>query len=558
MKGRNKNMKITFLGATRTVTGSNFLVEAAGKKFLVDCGMWQGRAELEEQNREEFQFNPAEIDFMLLTHAHIDHSGRIPKLYNEGFKNKIYAHKATCDLCALMLPDSGHIQEMENQWKNKKRVRKGQKEVEPLYTAEDAARSLEIFEPVQYDEIIEITPEIHVRFNDAGHMLGSSIIELWVKEDGKETKTVFTGDLGNNDIPLLDSPTMIESADYVVMESTYGSRIHLKNEEKAELFLNIVSETLDNGGTVVIPSFAVGRTQEILYEINKLKETKDDEEFRRKYKTLMKSNVYVDSPLAISATEVFRENTNLFEDEVQEEIMKGDNPLEFPGLQFTRTADESKALNEDQRPSIIISASGMCEVGRIKHHLKHNLWNPKSTVLFVGYQAPGTLGYNIVNGEKTVKIFGDEIAVNARIEYIEGYSGHADQDGLMNFIYSFINKPKKIFLVHGEEEAQDIFKAKVEEEAQIPVVIPQWGETYEIDKENDKVEVVGKIERRETANTLRREIMQRLSKLRNEIQDMEDYVKQDVQDTNLSDREVFAINERIKDLEKQILNIIEG
>lgn len=551
-------MKITFLGATRTVTGSNFLVEAAGKKFLVDCGMWQGRAELEEQNREEFQFNPAEIDFMLLTHAHIDHSGRIPKLYNEGFKNKIYAHKATCDLCALMLPDSGHIQEMENQWKNKKRVRKGQKEVDPLYTAEDAARSLEIFEPVQYDEIIEITPEIHVRFNDAGHMLGSSIIELWVKEDGKETKTVFTGDLGNNDIPLLDSPTMIESADYLVMESTYGSRLHLRNEEKAELFLNIVSETLDNGGTVVIPSFAVGRTQEILYEINKLKETKDDEEFRRKYKTLMKASVYVDSPLAISATEVFRENMNLFEEEVQEEMMKGDNPLEFPGLQFTRTADESKALNEDQRPSIIISASGMCEVGRIKHHLKHNLWNPKSTVLFVGYQAPGTLGYNIVNGEKTVKIFGDEIAVNARIEYIEGYSGHADQDGLMNFIYSFINKPKKIFLVHGEEESQDIFKAKVEEEAQIPVVIPQWGETYEIDKENDKVEVVGKIERRETANTLRREIMQRLSKLRNEIQDMEDYVKQDVQDTNLSDREVFAINERIKDLEKQILNIIEG
>ena len=551
-------MKITFLGATRTVTGSNFLVEAAGKKFLVDCGMWQGKAELEEQNREEFEFNPAEIDFMLLTHAHIDHSGRIPKLYNEGFKNKIYAHKATCDLCALMLPDSGHIQEMENQWKNKKRIRKGQKEVEPLYTAEDAARSLEIFEPVQYDEIIEITPEIHVRFNDAGHMLGSSIIELWVIEDGKETKTVFTGDLGNNDIPLLDSPTMIESADYLVMESTYGSRLHLRNDEKAELFLNIVSETLDNGGTVVIPSFAVGRTQEILYEINKLKETKDDDEFRRKYKTLMKASVYVDSPLAISATEVFRENMNLFEPEVREEIMQGDHPLEFPGLQFTRTADESKALNEDPKPSIIISASGMCEVGRIKHHLKHNLWNPKSTILFVGYQAPGTLGYNIVNGAKTVKIFGEEIAVNARIEYIEGYSGHADQEGLMNFIYSFIDKPKQIFLVHGEEESQDIFKAKVEEEAGIPVVVPQWGETYELDKDKENVEVLNKIERRETENNLRREIMQRLTKLKDEIQDMENYVKQDVQDANLSDREIFAINERIKTLEKQILNIIEG
>lgn len=551
-------MKITFLGATRTVTGSNFLVEAAGKKFLVDCGMWQGKAELEEQNREEFEFNSTEIDFMLLTHAHIDHSGRIPKLYNEGFKNKIYAHKATCDLCALMLPDSGHIQEMENQWKNKKRMRKGQKELNPLYTAEEAARSLEIFEPVQYDEIIEITPEIHVRFNDAGHMLGSSIIELWVIEDGKETKTVFTGDLGNNDIPLLDSPTMIESADYLVMESTYGSRLHLRNDEKAELFLNIVSETLDNGGTVVIPSFAVGRTQEILYEINKLKETKDDDEFRRKYKTLMKASVYVDSPLAISATEVFRENMNLFEPEVREEIMKGDHPLEFPGLQFTRTADESKALNEDPKPSIIISASGMCEVGRIKHHLKHNLWNPKSTILFVGYQAPGTLGYNIVNGAKTVKVFGEEIAVNARIEYIEGYSGHADQEGLMNFIYSFIDKPKQIFLVHGEEESQDIFKTKVEEEAGIPVVVPQWGETYELDKDKENVEVLNKIERRETENNLRREIMQRLTKLKDEIQDMENYVKQDVQDANLSDREIFAINERIKTLEKQILNIIEG
>lgn len=546
-------MKITFLGATKTVTGSNFLVEAAGKKFLVDCGMWQGNSGLEEQNREEFEFNPAEIDFMLLTHAHIDHSGRIPKLYKEGFKNKIYAHKATCDLCALMLPDSGHIQEMENQWKNKKRLRKGEKEVEPLYTAEEAARCLEIFEPIQYDEIIEITPEIHVRYNDAGHMLGSSIIELWVKEDGKETKTVFTGDLGNNDIPLLDSPTMIESADYVVMESTYGSRLHLRNDEKAELFLDIVSETLDNGGTVVIPSFAVGRTQEILYEINRLKEIKDDDEFRRKYKTLMKANVFVDSPLAISATEVFRENTNLFEPRIQEEIMNGDNPLEFPGLEFTRTADESKALNEDQRPSIIISASGMCEVGRIKHHLKHNIWNPKSTILFVGYQAPGTLGYNIVNGEKTVKIFGEEFAVNARIEYIEGYSGHADQEGLMNFIYSFINKPKHIFLVHGEDNSQEVLKEKLETETNIPVTIPEFGETYEI---NDEILMTHKIERK--AKNLRGEITGRLEKLREEIKDMDEYVRQDIDNSNLTDRDMFAINERIKDLEKQILNIIEG
>ena len=453
-----------------------------------------------------------------------------------------------------MLPDSGHIQEMESVWKNKKRLRKGEKEIPPIYTAEDAVKSLEIFEPVQYDQIIEITPDIHVRFNDAGHMLGSSVIELWTNEDGKQTKTVFTGDLGNNDIPLLSEPTMIESTDYLVMESTYGSRLHMRNDEKAKMFLDIVSETLDNGGTVVIPSFAVGRTQEILYEINKLKDENKDEEFRRKYKTLMKANVFVDSPLAISATEVFRENMNLFDEETQKEIQKGDNPLEFPGLKFTQTADESKALNADTRPSIIISASGMCEVGRIKHHLKHNLWNPKSTILFVGYQAPGTLGYNIVNGAKKVKIFGEEIAVNARIEYIEGYSGHADQEGLMNFIYSFIKKPEHIFLVHGEPESQDILKEKIETETGLGVTVPEFGETYDL---KDTITMEHKIERK-LATNMRGEIIQRLEKLKEEIKDMDTYVRQDIDNKNLRDEDIFRINEKIKDLEKQILNVIEG
>ena len=547
-------MKITFLGATKTVTGSNYLVEAAGKKFLVDCGMWQGSAELEEENVQEFEFNPTEIDFMLLTHAHIDHSGRIPKLYNEGFRNPIYAHKATCDLCALMLPDSGHIQEMESQWKNKKRIRKGLEPREPLYTAEQAARCLKIFKPVKYDEIVPIDENIHVRFNDAGHMLGSSIIEVWVKEDGKETKTVFTGDLGNNDIPLLDSPTMIESADYLVMESTYGSRLHVRNDEKAEMFLKIVSETLDNGGTVVIPSFAVGRTQEILYELNKLKEKTEDEEFIREYQTLMHAPVYVDSPLAISATEVFKENTDLFEDEIKEEILRGDNPLEFPGLKFAMTTEESQALNEDDTPAVIISASGMCEVGRIKHHLKHNLWNPKSTILFVGYQAPGTLGYSIVNGAKKVKIFGEEIAVNARIEYIEGYSGHADQEWLMNFIYSFIAKPKHIFLVHGEENSQTVLKEKIVTDTGIDTVIPDFGETYELGEE---VKVINKVEKKLPV-TLRDEVMKRLEKVKAELKDMDEYVKSDMVNPDLKDEDIFRINEKIKDLEKQILNVIDG
>ena len=547
-------MKITFLGATKTVTGSNFLVEGAGKKFIVDCGMFQGKADVEKENFEQFEYNPSEIDFMLLTHAHIDHSGRIPKLYNEGFKGPIYAQKATCDLCGIMLPDSGHIQEMEAQWKNKKRERKGEELVPPLYTAEDAINCLELFVQVKYDEIIQVDENIFVRFNDAGHMLGSSIIEVWTKEDGKETKTVFTGDIGNNDIPLLASPTMIENCDYLVMESTYGSRLHMKNNQKAEMFLDIVSETIDNGGTVVIPSFAVGRTQEILYELNKIKQSRDDEEFKRKYSTLMKVPVYVDSPLAISATEIFKQNMDLFEDEVKEEMEKGDNPLEFPGLRFTQTADESKALNESTEPSIIISASGMCDVGRIKHHLKHNIWNPKSTILFVGYQAPGTLGNLIVNGAKKVTIFGEEFAVNARIEYIEGYSGHADQQWLMNFVYSFITKPKHIFLVHGEDESQEVLRNKILEETGIGVSIPEYGETYEL---CDELKIVNKIKIKKS-NSIKYEILTRLSRLQNEIKDMEVIVKQDVEDVHLRDEDMFRINEKIKDLEKQIVNIIEG
>ncbi len=547
-------MKITFLGATKTVTGSNFLVETEDSKFLVDCGMYQGQAEEEYENEAPFDFNVGEIDFVLLTHAHIDHSGRIPKLYNEGYKNPIYAHKATCDLCSLMLPDSGHIQEMEIEWKNRKRQRKGEKPLPPMYTAEDAAKCLELFKPVQYDKIIEITPKIHVRFNDAGHMLGSSIIEVWSNENGEDVKAVFSGDIGNNDIPLLSEPTMISDTDYLVMESTYGNRLHMRNENKAEIFLKIVSETIEGGGNVIIPSFAVGRTQEILYELDKIKETKNNEEFLREYETLMKAPVYVDSPLAISATEVFKENMDLFDEATQAEIKKGDNPLEFDGLHFTTTSDESKALNESNIPSIIISASGMCDVGRIKHHLKHNLWNPKNTILFVGYQAPGTLGHSIVNGAKKVKIFGEDVAVNARIEYIEGYSGHADQELLMNFVYSFNNKkPKHIFLVHGEEDSQNELKQKIEEEAKIPVTIPNYGDTYEL---QEMPELVSKMNLK--PRTIKREILEKLKVLQLEIDDMKQAVKEDLNNKELNDEDMFRIKEKIKTLESNILNIIEG
>ena len=551
---KDKKMEITFWGAAKTVTGSNFLLEGAGKKILIDCGLNQGKAMEERDNYEDFGYNVHDIDYMLLTHAHIDHSGRIPKLYNEGYRNPIIATKATCDLCAIMLPDSGHIQEMEVEWRNKKRIRQGKDPMPPLYTAQDAIKCLEIFKPVSYDEIIELDENISVRFNDAGHMLGSSIIEIWIKEHGEIKKVVFTGDLGNNDIPLLDAPTMIDNADYLIMESTYGGRLHLRNDEKAETFLDIVSETLDKGGNVVIPSFAVGRTQEILYELNKLKEKKHDEDFMKKYQTLMHAPVYVDSPLAISATEVFKQNVNLFDEEVRKEIESGDNPLEFPGLKFTVSADESKALNENNTPSIIISASGMCEVGRIKHHLKHNLWNPNNTILFVGYQAPGTLGSKIVSGEKVVRIFGEEVAVNARIEYIEGYSGHADQEWLLNFIYSFLSKPKHIFLVHGEPDGQKILKEKILETTEIPVTIPEYGEQYSLD---DRVNIISKAGKEKEHKYLRLEVLGRLETLKEELDEMTDIIRQDIVNEDKQDEEIIEINKKIKELEQQIVKVIE-
>lgn len=549
-------MKVTFCGATKTVTGSNFLVEGAGKKFLVDCGLYQGGAKDEIKNEEPFPYDINEIDFMLLTHAHIDHSGRIPKLYKEGYRNPIYATNATCDLCAIMLPDSGHIQETETEWKNRKRIRRGEEELVPIYDAETAAKSLELFKGEPYNQIIELDDDIHVRFNDAGHMLGSSTIEIWIRENGENKKIVFSGDLGNNDIPLLAEPTMIQDADFLVMESTYGNRLHIKNESKAETFINIVTDTIKNGGTVVIPSFAVGRTQEILYELNKIKDSEDDSpEFERKYILLMNTPVYVDSPLAISATEVFKENMDLFDKETQELIKRGDNPLEFPGLKFTQTVEESKALNESDESAIIISASGMCEVGRIKHHLKHNIWNPKNTILFVGYQAPGTLGRKIVDGAKTVKIFGEEVAVNARVEYIEGYSGHADQAGLLHFVDSFVKKPNHIFLVHGEEESQKVLRDKINENFDLPVSIPDYCESFDL---TNTVQATGNIRKRNLDEYRKLEVIDRLETLKEELVDMESIVKEDILANTVNDDEISKLNERIKELEKQIVEIVEN
>jgi metallo-beta-lactamase family protein len=472
-------MKITFLGAAETVTGSCYLVETDQTAFLVDCGLHQGQPQETRLNRAEFPFDLSQLDFMLLTHAHIDHSGRIPKLYADGYRQPIYATKATSDLCGIMLPDSGHIQEMEQEWQSRKNSRAGRPAELPLYTMQDAIDSCRLFKPVRYDQSFSPAPDVRVVMRDAGHILGSAILEIWLREGtgpaAPETKIVFSGDLGNKGIPILRDPAIIDEADYLVIESTYGDRLHKNSGDKVQRFVNIINETIARGGNVVIPSFAVGRTQEVIYELFKKTEQYGDQRV-----PFMRTPVYVDSPLAVSATRIFRENTDCYDEEARQYIQEGDNPLEFPNLHFTSSADESKALNTSQESKIIISASGMCDAGRIKHHLKHNLWRADSTVMFVGYQAQGTLGRRLVDGAKTVRIFDEEIAVNARIEMIEGFSGHADRDGLLDWIGAMPKKPSQIILVHGEPAVIASFAQTIDERYSLPVHIAKFDETLEI------------------------------------------------------------------------------
>lgn len=451
-------MNIKFLGAAMSVTGSCYLVTTDSCTFLLDCGQFQGGKTLERLNYEKFDFNPAKIDFMVLSHAHIDHSGRIPLLVKRGFKGDIYCTEATSDLAQIMLKDSGYIHEREAEWSNTKARRSGRPLVEPLYTQRDATESLKYLAPVSYDRFMEITPNVTLRFRDAGHILGSAIVELWIKEGGKISKLVFSGDLGLKNVPLLRDLTTIEEADYLIMEATYGNRMHEPMQESFDIFIQIILKTIKRGGTVVIPSFAVGRTQELIYQLNRY--YNDNEECKRVLEDVM---VYVDSPLATSATEVFEKNAQDFNQETKDYILKGEKPLDFKNLRFTRSTDESKELNYNHDPKIIIAASGMCDAGRIKHHLKHNLWNKKSSIIFVGYQAEGTLGRYIVSGAKDVHIFGEKIHVGAEIYSLEGFSGHADKEGLLEWLSHFKTAPRKIFLVHGEDEAKDEFARTVKQ-----------------------------------------------------------------------------------------------
>lgn len=470
---RGNFMILSFLGAAREVTGSCHYIEACGKKILIDCGLRQGSDDFDNQS---LAFVSADIDYVILTHAHIDHSGRIPLMVKFGFRGKILSTGATADLCEIMLRDSAHIQEFEAEWKTRKGKRTGLEPVEPLYNVKDAVKAATMFESYNYDEIIDVCPGISIRFTDVGHLLGSASIEMWITENEISKKIVFSGDIGNLEQPILKDPQYISHADYVVMESTYGDRNHTGITDYKNNLVKIIEKTLDKGGNVILPSFAVGRTQELLYFLREIKE-----------EGLVKNHpnfpVYIDSPLAIESTGIFGENTvGYYDHEAMGLIHDGVNPLSFPDLHMAITSDESKAINFKGGSKVIISASGMCEAGRIKHHLKHNLWRKDSAIVFVGYQAEGTLGRTILDGAKRVKIFGEEIEIKASIIKIHGMSGHADRLGLMNWISAFKQTPEKVFIVHGEENIAVNFASLLADTLDLDAYAPMEGAKFDLVK----------------------------------------------------------------------------
>ena len=477
-------MKLTFFGGAKTVTGSCTMIECAGKRLLVDCGLPQGNDE--KKLGMELPFRATEIDYVLLTHAHIDHSGRIPLLVKDGFRGTIHSTDATADLCSIMLADSGHIQEMETEWLNRKRRRAGKSEVEPLYTVDDARQAVELFSGHPYTERFTVDDGIEVEFTDAGHLLGSSSIQVWLTEAGESRHIVFSGDIGNLDQPIVNDPVYIQKADFVVMESTYGDRVHkevehatqrISTEERSKQLAMIIQETFQKGGNVIIPSFAVGRTQELLYLLRYIIT-------HHMLPDIPNIPVFLDSPLAIEATKVFSRNIEgYFDEEAMDLVRKGFNPLVFDSLTTTVTADESRELNRRKESAVIISSSGMCEAGRIKHHLKHNLWRPESTIVFCGYQANGTLGRSILDGAEKVTIFGEQIDVRASVRRLEGVSGHADQKGLLEWVNSFGKTLKHVFVVHGDDQVAQYFAGLLGAELNLNAWAPDATESFDLLKD---------------------------------------------------------------------------
>ncbi len=463
-------MKLSFFGADRTVTGSCHCLDAAGLRILMDCGLQQGAGEI---NNEELPFAPNGVDYVLVTHAHIDHSGRLPLLVKQGFQGKIYTTSMTAKLLSIMLRDSAHIQESDAEYANRKGKRAGRAAKEPLYTTEDAEKALTYIETCEYRQVMDLSPQVRVCFQDAGHLLGSASIEVWVTEEGVTKKLVFSGDIGNDDQPIICDPTYIHEADYVVMESTYGDRIREDNPDYMYDLAKIIDQTFARGGNVVIPSFAVGRTQELLYNMRQIKAM-------HLVKSAPDFAVYVDSPLARSATEIFSGDlTGYMDKDAIALVENGVSMLEFSNLHICETTEDSKALNTDPESKVIISASGMCDAGRIRHHLKHNLWRPECTVVFVGYQAQGSFGRMLLDGAKTVRLFGEEIAVKAQIVNFKGLSSHADREGLLRWIRAFDPVPAHVFVVHGDPDVAPAFAQDLRDMG-IPAHAPEYLEVYDL------------------------------------------------------------------------------
>lgn len=465
-------MKITFMGAARTVSGSCYILECGNKRFAVDCGLHQGNKEIEKRNWNFDQYDAKQLDFILITHAHIDHTGLLPALVSKGFKGPIYCTAPTRDLLEIMLLDSAHIQEMEAEWANRKRQRTGGQAVRPLYSIADAEKTMPLFATVDYSKMFEPAPGIKVTYMNAGHILGSAFIEIEYEQDGKKTKAVFSGDLGRPEQLIVEDPSGVDCADYLFLESTYGNRNHKDEAGSLEELAEAIAYSYKNGEKVVIPAFAVERSQQIIYSLFLLK---------KQGKLPDDMPVYLDSPLAIRATEIFRKHPEFFDKETQEFLENGENPLDLPNLKFTESREQSQAINETRGPAVIISASGMANAGRIKHHLRHNLWRPGASVIFVGWQGVGTPGRKIVGGAKSIRLFGEEIAIHAKVFTINGFSGHAGQDELMDWLGTMKGKPVKVILVHGESEVQKEFGALITEKFGFEVHIPEYMEELELE-----------------------------------------------------------------------------
>ena len=466
-------MDITFEGGARRVTGSQYLLETGNARFLVECGLFQGRDDRDEINRRELPFDPASLDFVILTHAHLDHCGLVPRLYSEGFRGPIYCTAATADLVSLILADSAKIQQEDTRWEQKRWARRGEEGPEPpgpLYTIPEAQAALRLIVPCEYGKVYTLPADVEVRFLDAGHILGSSSVELWWQEGGRKRRAVFSGDLGRHDRPIIRDPQMPEPADIAFLESTYGGRLHDPWDQTLQRFLEILSTTLGRGGHVIIPAFAVGRTQDVLYCLCDLE----------KHHLLPKSQIFVDSPMALNATEVFRQHTEIFDEATQAAIARGESPFDFPGLRYLRSMRDSLPLNELEEPFIVISASGMCSGGRIRHHLHHHLEHPEDVLLFVGYQAEDTLGRDIVEGAREVELFGTVHPVLCDVVYLEGFSAHADQASLVNWAEHVAAKADRLFLIHGEEQSIATLESVLQPTLGDRVAAPGQGEKIQV------------------------------------------------------------------------------